>query len=100
MERVLSLKSELISRWIGGTGTQSPGRIKRLKWLFNELRQQSVSAVVEHPRRESYLHIGMRTFFSTNVPLDDGDVCRQMVRRYADRWAVEEQIEFLKRPRS
>jgi hypothetical protein len=38
-----------------------------------------------------------RTFFYTNVPLDDVDRRRQMVRRYADRWAVEEEIEFLKR---
>lgn len=38
-----------------------------------------------------------RTFFYTNVPLDDADRRRQMVRRYADRWAVEEEIEFLKR---
>ncbi|MEX2088190.1 MAG: hypothetical protein WEB62_00395 [Bacteroidota bacterium] len=37
-----------------------------------------------------------RTFFYTNVPLDNAEVCRAMVRRYADRWAVEEEIEFLK----
>jgi len=45
---------------------------------------------------EGYRADGKRTFFYTNVPLDNGDICRQMVRRYADRWAVEEEIEFLK----
>jgi hypothetical protein len=40
---------------------------------------------------------GKRVFFYTNVELEDQDQRRQMVRRYADRWAVEEEIEFLKR---
>jgi len=45
---------------------------------------------------EGYRSDGKRTFFYTNVPLNEADVCRRMVRRYADRWAVEEEIEFLK----
>lgn len=45
---------------------------------------------------EGYRPDGKRTFFYTNIALDERQVCRQMVRRYADRWAVEEQIEFLK----
>jgi hypothetical protein len=39
---------------------------------------------------------GQQTFFYTNVPLEDPDQRRQMVRRYGDRWAVEEEHEFLK----
>jgi hypothetical protein len=39
---------------------------------------------------------GKRTFFFTNVPLETDDAQRKMVRRYADRWAIEEEFEFLK----
>lgn len=39
---------------------------------------------------------GERTFFYTNVAVDTIDTQRVMVRRYADRWAIEETIEFLK----
>lgn len=39
---------------------------------------------------------GKRTFFFTNVPLETDDEQRKMVRRYADRWAIEEEFEFLK----
>jgi hypothetical protein len=46
---------------------------------------------------EGYGAKNERAFFYTNVGLEDPDRRRQMVRRYADRWAVEEEIEFLKR---
>ena len=36
------------------------------------------------------------TFFYTNVALEDPDQRRRMVHRYGDRWAVEEEHEFLK----
>jgi len=45
---------------------------------------------------EGYDPTGERTFFYTNVPLESLESQRAMVRRYADRWAIEETIEFLK----
>jgi hypothetical protein len=39
---------------------------------------------------------GARTLFLTNVPMDSADTLRAMVRRYSDRWSVEEGIQFMK----
>ncbi len=54
--------------------------------------EQSLSLLVV----QGYDPRGARSFFYTNVPLETLDSQRAMVRRYADRWAIEETIEFLK----
>ncbi len=46
---------------------------------------------------EGYGDKGKRVFFYTNIPLTNDLILRQTVRRYSDRWAVEEELEFLKR---
>lgn len=45
---------------------------------------------------EGYGEEGHRSFFYTNVALDSDAIIREMVRRYSDRWAIEEGFEFLK----
>jgi hypothetical protein len=45
---------------------------------------------------QGYDPSGARTFFLTNVPLPDAPTARSMVLRYRDRWAVEEEIQFMK----
>ena len=58
----------------------------------------------QHVRQELWLLVvkgygdkGKRVFFYSNIPLTNDLILRQTVRRYSDRWAVEEELEFLKR---
>jgi hypothetical protein len=64
---------------------------------WDALRHQDVTQKLWLLVVQGYGTKDKRVFFYTNVPLEDQDERRQMVRRYADRWAVEEEIEFLKR---
>ncbi len=45
---------------------------------------------------EGYGDKGNRSFFYTNVPLASDSITRQMARRYSDRWAIEEELQFIK----
>jgi len=65
--------------------TQFWGKGIKFRWCSGGLR----------PRR-GYGDKGHRAFFYTNVVLATDPVIRQMVRHYSDRWAIEEELEFLK----
>ncbi len=103
---VLEVVNHLALRWflhIGKRGKKKRGvdvqygscKVQ-LPPYWDALRKREVTQELWLLVVSGYNPHGERTFFYTNVPLDNEERRRQMVRRYADRWAVEEELEFLK----